>query len=117
MRRLMDDIGRTIRVRSIADEDAVMGHCLCGNEWEMASNSVMPWGRAWVDAVGVACADCGRRAVFTFDVSLFFEPRAAVWSRMSSSDAFAPRRRCAKAPDSGDLSAISPELYLRSAAV
>jgi hypothetical protein len=73
-----------IRVESAEDEDELMGHCVCGASWRLASESVDPVAGRWLDSVGVRCSACGVRSVFTFDITPFFEPRPAVWARRSS---------------------------------
>lgn len=66
-------------VRSVDEEDAVMGRCSCGNSWALARNAVSPRSGVWLDVVGMLCQSCGSRAEFAFDVTSFFEARPGVW--------------------------------------
>lgn len=68
-------------VRSVDEEENLIGTCGCGSPWRLALNSVEPVSGKWHDIVGVRCPICGRSAGFTFDVTTFFQPRPGIWGR------------------------------------
>lgn len=66
-------------VRSVEEEETVIGSCGCGSAWRLARNAVEPVSGEWHDIVGMRCPSCGGSALFTFDVTTFFEPRPGIW--------------------------------------
>lgn len=70
-------------VRSVDDEDRAIGHCECGGERRLSGESVDPVSGRWLDSLTVRCGACEISRTFTFDMTDFFEPRPAVWSRRS----------------------------------
>lgn len=71
----------TLPVGSIEEEEALIGNCGCGAHWRLALNSVVPNSGKWYDIVGMRCPICASTAIFTFDVTTFFQPRPGVWGR------------------------------------
>jgi hypothetical protein len=67
-------------VRSVDEEDALMGRCPCGASRRLARNAVRPMSGRWLDLVGMNCPSCGSDADFAFDVTAFFEARPGVWN-------------------------------------
>ena len=65
-------------VRSVEEEDELMGQCECGGPWALTAEAVAPEGRRWMDSLRVACHGCGRHRAYKFDVSAFFVPRPNV---------------------------------------
>jgi hypothetical protein len=70
-----------VRVRSMDEEEHLLGKCPCGGEWKLMSEDVVPLQDRWYDALIMRCPTCGewRRAIF--DISAFFEPHGQAWSR------------------------------------
>jgi len=76
----VSDSRRAVQVRSIDEEDALIGCCACGGLWKMSANAVFPRNHRWLDSVRLTCASCGRTADHVFDISRFFQPRPGIWS-------------------------------------
>lgn len=72
-------MGARLAVQSIDEEDELIGRCRCGSPWRLIRNIVEPVSGAWLDFVGLRCPACDSRAIFTFDVTSFFEARPGVW--------------------------------------
>ena len=68
-------------VRSVEEEEELIGSCRCGSPWRLALNDMWPVSGGWYDIVGLRCPECGANALFAFDVTSFFEPRPGVWTR------------------------------------
>lgn len=71
--------GLAIRVRSIDEEDALLGRCHCGGEWRRVAEEVAPIGRRWYDALVVCCSACGAPKRAIFDITPFFKPMGTAW--------------------------------------
>lgn len=84
----------TLDVRSIDEEDALIGACVCGGAWSLSANTVYPARQRWLDSVSVRCPTCGSEMNYVFDISNFFRPRPGVWSPQMDSPALA-ERECA----------------------
>ena len=76
----MTDKSSAIPVRSIDEEDTLIGVCGCGGSWKLSGKAVFPRGHQWLDSVRLTCPSCGRNVVHVFDISRFFQPRPGVWS-------------------------------------
>lgn len=70
-----------IQVRSVEEEDALLGRCCCGYPWQLVAEDVVPLSRRWYDALVFRCTGCRgtRRAVF--DITSFFTPPSTAWVR------------------------------------
>lgn len=73
-----------IPVRSVDEEDALLGSCACGGNWRLVAEEVAPLQRRWYDALVLCCSRCGspRRAIF--DITQFFEPVGKAWMGVGS---------------------------------
>jgi hypothetical protein len=67
------------RVRSVDEEDEVLGLCVCGSEWRLKGNAVEPVEGRWHDILRVRCSRCGSAGEFVFDITTFFVPRPGIW--------------------------------------
>jgi hypothetical protein len=72
-----------IPVRSIEEEDALLGTCDCGNPWQLVAEDVVPLSTRWYDALVFRCIGCRgtRRAIF--DITSFFTPPSTAWVRVA----------------------------------
>jgi len=66
-------------VRSIEEEDRIIGRCACGAESKLAANRVRPVRGRWYDVLLCRCSQCEARRQFTFDITHFFVPRPGVF--------------------------------------
>jgi hypothetical protein len=70
-------------VRSVEEEDDILGHCLCGGPWRLAFEEVAPRAGRWYDTLVVKCADCHTSQLALFDITPFFAPTSKAWVRGS----------------------------------
>lgn len=68
-----------VRVRSVDEEDAILGRCRCGSRWALAAEEVAPLRSRWYDALVVRCVSCGAVQRALFDITAFFEPPSHAW--------------------------------------
>lgn len=68
-----------ICVRSVEEEDAVLGRCRCGQRWALAAEDVVPLRGRWYDALVLRCVYCGSSHNALFDITAFFEPPSHAW--------------------------------------
>lgn len=77
-------VARAIAVRSIEEEDEIIGRCLCQGSWGLRYEAVTPYQGTWLDNLRVSCRTCGRTAEFSFDIGSFFEARPGIWANESA---------------------------------
>lgn len=68
-------------VRSVEEEDDILGQCLCGGPWRLASGEVAARAGRWYDRLVVKCADCHASQLALFDITPFFIPMSKAWIR------------------------------------
>ena len=73
-------MARAIAVRSIDEEDEIIGRCLCEGSWLLRYEAVTPDRGTWLDNLRVSCRACGGTAEFSFDIGSFFEARPGIWA-------------------------------------
>ena len=71
-------------VKSVDEEDAVLGRCACGCGWAVIGEEVAPVRDHWYDALVVRCVGCGQVRREIFDITPFFEPPTHAWVGIAS---------------------------------
>lgn len=72
---------RPIAVRSVEEEDEILGVCACGSAWRLVAEQVVPIRNHWYDALVVRCSRCGEVHRAVFDITPFFAPPSNAWVR------------------------------------
>jgi hypothetical protein len=68
-------------VRSVEEEDEILGRCRCGGVWSLAFEEVSPRAGRWYDTLIVKCAHCHTSQLALFDITLFFAATSKAWVR------------------------------------
>jgi hypothetical protein len=72
-------------VKSIAEEERLLGSCDCGGAWELRYEEVIPLdGGRWADTLVFRCVTCGTLRRGIFDVTALMEVAPRVWSGWQS---------------------------------
>ncbi len=72
-------MARPVSVKSVDEEDNLLGACPCGSGWCLAAEEVVPLQDRWYDALVVSCPACGSVARAVFDITSFFAPPTHAW--------------------------------------
>lgn len=71
-------------VKSVDEEDAILGTCVCGFAWTVIGEEVAPVRDHWYDALVVRCVGCGQLRRKIFDITPFFVPPTHAWIGIAS---------------------------------